>query len=174
MTNDQLDLIFQRRSIRNYTDQPVSEALVQKLLEAAMAAPSAGNRKPWHFITVTKRAKLGALADSHPHAKMLYEASLCIVVCGTPTDSFEGPGQAYWVQDCAAATENILLAATALGLGAVWLGVHPLEDRKQAVRELLSIPKDSVPLCLISVGHPAETKEPRTQYDAGRVHSECW
>ena len=174
MTNEKLDLIFQRRSIRRYTDQPVGEGQIQKLLEAAMAAPSAGNRKPWHFVTITGRSRLDALADAHPHGKMLHEAPLCIAVCGAPADSFKGPGQAYWVQDCAAATENILLAATALGLGSVWLGVHPLQEREQAVRDLLSIPKDIVPLCLISIGHPAEAKEPRTQYDAGRVHSERW
>ncbi|MGQ9632092.1 MAG: nitroreductase family protein [bacterium] len=166
--------ILARRSIRKYTDKPVSDEQIETLLKAAMAAPSAGNRKPWHFIVVTERAKLNELADKHPHGKMLYEAPLCIVVCGDPSLSFEGEGQAYWIQDCSAATENILLAATGLGLGSVWLGVHPRKEREKFVRETLSIPPNIVPLCLISIGHPAEEKEPRTQYDPQRVHYQKW
>ncbi len=161
--------IFARRSIRKYTDEPVSEADTKTLLEAAMAAPSASNRKPWAFIVVTKRETLDALAEAHPHGKMLFEATLCIAVCGDLTEM-----ERYWVQDCSAATENLLLAATALDLGAVWLGVYPREERIAAVREVLSIPEHITPLNLISIGHPAEEKEARTQYDESRVHYEQW
>ena len=161
--------ILARRSIRKYTDNPVSEADTKTLLEAAMAAPSASNRKPWAFIVVTKRETLDALAEAHPHGKMLFEATLCIAVCGDLTEM-----ERYWVQDCSAATENLLLAATALDLGAVWLGVYPREERVTAVQEVLSIPEHITPLNLISIGHPAEEKEARTQYDESCVHYERW
>ncbi|MDY7041069.1 MAG: nitroreductase family protein [Chloroflexota bacterium] len=164
-----LDNIFARRSIRRYADELVSEENVRTLLEAAMAAPSASDRRPWHFIVVRQRATLDALAERHPYAKMLFEAPLCIVPCADPAIS-----DAWWVQDCSAATENLLLAATALGLGTVWVGVHPRAERVQVVREVLGIPEPIVPLCLIPIGHPAEHKQPRTRYDAARVHQEEW
>jgi len=163
-----LDTIFARRSIRQYTSEPVSKEQIKKLLEAAMAAPSAGNRKPWHFVVVTDRAKLDALTR-HPRGKMLAQATLAIVVCADAKLS-----EMFWVQDCSAATENILLAATALGLGSVWLGVHPNPEREAAVREVLGVPAGIAVLNVISIGHPAEKKEPRTQYDESRVHVNGW
>ena len=169
MTKELIDTIFARRSIRKYTAQPVSEQDMQTLLEAGMAAPSASNRKPWQFIVVKERATLDALAESHPHGKMLFDAPLSISVCGDLTEM-----ERYWVQDCSAATENLLLAATALGLGAVWLGVYPRDDRVEAVRRILHLPDHIMPLNLIAVGHPAEEKQPRTQYDETRVHDESW
>ncbi|MCK4482191.1 nitroreductase family protein [Candidatus Bathyarchaeota archaeon] len=160
--------IFARRSIRKYTTELVSEKDVKTMLEAAMAAPSASNRKPWHFIVVTDRQILDNLARVHPYGKMLLEAPLCIAVCGDKNLSSR-----YWVQDCSAATENLLLATTALGLGAVWLGVHPRE-RVNPIRKVLNIPENIIPLNLISIGHQAEEKEPRTQYDELRVHRQKW
>jgi nitroreductase len=169
MREEVIRTIFSRRSIRKYTNEPVSEKHVKTILEAAMAAPSASNRRPWHFIVVTDRQKLDALAENHPYGKMLFKAPLCIAVCGD-----RSLAERYWAQDCSAATENLLLAVTALGLGAVWLGVYPRDDRVKAVRELLNIPDNFVPLNLISIGHPAEEKEPRTQYDESRVHRKAW
>ena len=169
MSQKLIDAIFARRSIRKYTGEPVSEADVASLLQAAMAAPSASNRQPWHFVVVTERDTLDRLGDVHPYAKMLFEAPLCIAVCGDTRVS-----ESYWVQDCSAATENLLLAASALGLGAVWLGVYPREDRVAAVRQTLGFPDPILPLNLISIGHPAETKEARTQYNAERVHRGSW
>ena len=169
MSKEDLQLIFARRSIRKYTSKPVSADDVQTLLEAAMAAPSASNRQPWHFVVVTERATLDRLADAHPYGKMLYQAPLCISVCG---DTRLAPE--YWVQDCSAATENLLLAAAGLRLGAVWLGVYPDDGRVAAVRRVLSIPEPVTPLNLISIGHPAEHKDPRTQFEATRVHREHW
>lgn len=169
LTKELIDTILSRRSIRKYSAKPASEKDVRSLLEAAMAAPSASNRKPWHFVVITERKKLDELADKHPYGKMLFEAPLCIAVCGDPEIS-----KRYWVQDCSAATENLLLAAVALGLGAVWLGVHPSEEREAEVRRALGLPEAIVPLNLISIGHPAEKKEPRTQYDEARVHRELW
>ena len=169
MSRELVETILARRSIRKYTAEPVHETDIRTLLEAAMAAPSASNRKPWYFVVVTDRQTLDRLAKVHPHGKMLFEATLCVAVCGGPIDS-----ERFWVQDCSAATENLLLAATALGLGAVWLGVYPREDRVDAVRQVLGIPETIAPLNLISIGHPAEEKVPRTQYDEVRVHRGRW
>ncbi len=163
-----LDVIFARRSIRKYTDEPVSEQDITALLEAGMAAPSGSNRKPWHFVVVTDKKVLKALADAHPYGKMLAGAALAIAVCGDPSISD------WWVQDCTAATENILIAVAALGLGGVWLGCHGRPEREQAVRKVLGIPAEIGVLSLLSIGHPAEEKEARTQYDLARVHRNGW
>ncbi|MDI7278042.1 MAG: nitroreductase family protein [Anaerolineae bacterium] len=167
MSDAALQTILARRSIRQYTAQPIAPQEIRRLLEAAMAAPSASNRQPWHFVVVTERSTLDRLAEAHPYGKMLFNATLCIAVCGDPQNE-------YWVQDCSAATQNILLAATGMGLGSVWLGVHPRPERERAVREILGIPQQQAPLCLISLGYPAEHKEPRTQYDEAKVHYERW
>ena len=169
MAKELIKTIFARRSIRKYTTKPVSKKDIKVMLEAAMAAPSASNRQPWHFIVVTDRQTLDRLARAHPYGKMLFEAPLCITVCGDKTVS-----PRYWVQDCSAASENLLLAAAALGLGAVWLGVHPRKSRVDSIKKVLKIPETIVPLNLISIGHPAEEKEPRTQYDEPQVHHEHW
>ena len=169
MTEAFVDTIFARRSIRKYTSEPISDERVQTLLEAAMAAPSASNRKPWQFVVVTERERLDALADAHTPVNMLFEAPLGIAVCGDLTEM-----ERYWVQDCSAATENLLLAVTALGLGAVWLGVHPREERVSAVRRILDLPEHITPLNVVAIGHSAEEKPPRTQFDEARVHWETW
>ena len=168
--DERLMFIFRRRSIRSFNrDKPVKEEDIKALLEAAMAAPSARNLKPWHFIIITGREMLDRLAVVHPYAEMLREATLCIAVCADPDVS-----EKYWVQDCSAATENILIAAANIGLGAVWLGCHPREERKRAIKPLLGIPEHIELLSLIAIGHPAEEKEARTQYDEKRIHKEHW
>lgn len=169
MVDESTKIIFSRRSIRAYTSDPVSENHVKTLLEAAMAAPSAANLRPWHFIIVTNRHTLNDLAAVHPYGKMLLDAPLCIAVCGDQAVS-----RTHWVQDCSAATENLLLAATALGLGAVWLGVYPSEELENTIKKMFNIPENIMALNLISIGHPAEMKEPRTQYDELRVHNQLW
>lgn len=169
MTRELIQTIFARRSIRKYTSDPVSENDIKTMLEAAMAAPSASNRKPWHFVVVVDRKTLDNLARAHPYGKMLFDAPLCIAVCGDT-----GISDPHWVLDCSAATENILLTAVALDLGAVWLGVYPRDGRVCAVRKVLDIPENVIPLNLISIGHPAEVKEPRTQFDDLRVHHNRW
>ena len=169
MTKELINIIFARRSIREYTNEIVNQKDIKVMLEVAMAAPSASNLKPWHFIVITDRQILDSLATAHPYGKMLLRASLCIAVCGDTTISAQ-----FWVQDCSAAIENLLLAATALGLGAVWLGVYPRKERVNAIRNVLKIPETVIPLNLVSIGHPAEEKESRTQYDEQRVHHEQW
>jgi nitroreductase len=166
--DDRHRIIFSRRSIRRYTAQPVTEEEITGLLHVAMAAPSGSNRKPWHFVVVTDRATLQELSDAHPYGKMLAHAPVAIAVCGDPATS------KWWVQDCSAATENILIGVAALELGGVWLGCHGAPDRELAVRRILAVPDPFRVLSLISIGHPAEVKEPRTQYDPARVHTDRW
>ena len=166
-----LDAILARRSIRKYTSEPVADEDIKKLMEAAMAAPTGGNRKPWHFIIIKDRETLDRLAGGHPYGKMLTEAPLCVAVCGDP--SLTPLPRNFIPQDCSAATMNILHAAVALGLGAVWIGLA-LDEHYDLTRDLLGIPGDIVPTNLIAIGHPAEHKEPRTQYDETRVHHEKW
>jgi nitroreductase len=163
-----LEIIFSRRSIRRYTGKAVTEDEITSLLEAGMAAPSANNRQPWHFCVVTDKSTLKALADVHPYGKMLAGAALAIAVCGDPSLSD------WWVQDCSAATENILVAATGLGLGGVWLGCHGQPEREQAVRDTLGIPRTYGVLSLLSIGHPGEHRAARTQYDPARIHKNQW
>ena len=166
--DERLEIIYARRSIRRYSGEPVSEQDVTSLLEAGMAAPSANNRQPWHFVVVTDRDQLQALAATHPYGKMLAGAALAIAVCGDPSLSD------WWVQDCSAATENILIAAAGLGLGGVWLGCHGRPEREQAIRETLGIPGRLAVLSLLSIGHPGESREARTQYNPARVHKNTW
>jgi nitroreductase len=168
-SGESIQFIMSRRSIRQFTTQPITEGELQALLDAAMAAPSASDLRPWHFVVVTDRPTLSRLADGHPHAKMLKQAPLAVAVCGDPHIS-----DAYWVQDCSAAVENLLLAAVGLGLGSVWLGVHPRAERKSVVRKELGIPQAIEPLALVAIGHPKETKEPHTKFDPERVHSNHW
>ncbi len=165
-----IEAIMTRRSIRKYTDEEVTAEHVRKLLEAAMAAPSAHNRQPWHFIVVRSRETLNRIPEYHRYSRMLKEASLAVVVCGDN----EVQTTDFWTHDCSAATENMLIAANALGLGAVWLGVHPGEELVGKTRELLGIPGHVTPLCIVSVGHPAEEKPPGDRYDESKIHSEKW
>lgn len=164
-----VDIIFARRSIRRFTPEPVPEGALRTLLGAGMSAPSSRDRRPWEFVLVTERDRLDRLAEAHPHGKMLFEATAAIAVCGRLDLSPD-----YWVQDCSAATENILVAAAGLGLGSVWLGCHPNDERVAAVREILAIPASVGVLSLIALGRPAEEKEPRDRYDDARVHRENW
>jgi len=161
-----LDLIKKRRSLRLYTPEPLSDVDIRALLEAAMAAPSANNSQPWEFVVVTDQGLRQQLAETHNWSGMCASAAAVFVICGDPARSD------HWVQDCSAATENLLLAATALDLGAVWIGIYPRAEREAHVRRTLGIPENIGVLCLVPVGHPAETKPPRTQYDEARVHRE--
>ncbi len=166
-----MSAIFERRSIRKFTNQGVADEKIQKLLEAAMAAPSAGNQQPWHFLVLKERGTLTQITTIHPHAMMLREAPGAILICGDPTLEKH---QGYWIQDCAAATENLLLEAVELGLGAVWLGIYPREDRVQGIRQLLGIPPEVIPFSLIAFGYPNEKKEPPFRFKAERVHYDKW
>lgn len=136
-----------------------------------MAAPSAGNEQPWQFIVIRERAMLDKVPDVHPYASMMREAQAAVLVCG---DLSLGKHEGYWVQGCSAATQNLLLAVQAEGLGGVWLGVYPRKPRMKAIKELFGLPDHAVPFSLIAIGYPAEQKGPSDRYKPERIHNERW
>ena len=168
-----LDVIATRTSVRAYRDCPVGADTVELLLRAAMAAPSAVNRQPWAFVVVDDRELLRELSGALPFAKMAAHAPLAVVVCG---DLSRNPGASgdWWVMDASAASENLLLAAHALGLGAVWTGVYPRDERVEAVRRVLGLPADVVPLNLIPVGYPADNPAPKQKWNPANVRYNGW
>ena len=170
--NPTLDIIFRRRSIRKYTDRPVKPEKLDLLLQAGMAAPSAMNCKPWEFVLVTEAERLAQF-----RTRLLFgdrNAPAAIVVCGHPAISTNPTARLFWVQDCSAAAENILIAATGLGLGTVWIGVHPVAQFVKTVRQIVGLPRGVTPLCIVYVGYAVEQKPARTQYDPARVHKEIF
>ncbi|MCL4207216.1 MAG: nitroreductase family protein [Pirellulaceae bacterium] len=171
--NPRLHDLFSRRSVRQYQPREVPDQMVRDLLEAAMAAPSAVAKDPWAFVVVRDRNRLSQIAAGLPNGGMLRDAALGIVICGDLHRAHDGQ-LSYLLQDCSAAVENLLLAASALGLGACWLGVHPREDRVRHIRRLLNIPEPVIPVAAIAVGWPAESPAPRTRYREDAVHHETW
>lgn len=166
-----MEAIYTRRSIRKFTPQPVSGELVEGFIKAGMNAPSAVNQQPWQFVIIDDRTTLNEIMTVHPHSAMLAQATVAILVCG---DLSLETRQGYWVQDCAACTENILLEIADAGLGAVWLGVYPREERVEGIRRILGIPSQVVPFSLIPVGHPAEEKAPNDKFNPDRIHRNSW
>lgn len=164
-----LDNIATRTSIRDYEARPVEKEKVEKMLRAAMAAPTAMNKQPWHFVVVDQRSMLDSLAAANPNAKMLLKAPLAIVVCGDMDKVIEGGGRDFWIQDASAATENLLLAAHAMGLGAVWTGAYPAEDRCKAISAKLSLPDNLVPLNMVVIGYPAEHPQPKDKFNEENI-----
>ncbi|MCJ7694039.1 MAG: nitroreductase family protein [Anaerolineaceae bacterium] len=163
-----VDLIFQRRSIRKFLPDSIEDEKIEMILKAGMAAPSAMNMQPWEFIVITAKEKKSQIRNALPFAKM--EAPLIICVCGNSKNSRNLVFDRFWVQDCSAATENILLAVVGLGLGGVWCGVHPIGSYVKKISEILELPDHVKPLNVILIGYPAEKKEPRTQFKPERVH----
>ena len=159
-----LDNIATRTSVRDYEARPVEKEKIEKMLRAAMAAPTAMNKQPWHFVVVDQRNVLDALAGANPYAKMLKKAPLAIVVCGNTNKMIEGGGRDFWIQDASAATENLLLAAHAMGLGAVWTGAYPSEERCISISKVLSLSDNLIPLNMIVVGYPAEQPQPKQKF----------
>ena len=164
-----MDLMYARRTIREFTDESVTDEQVEAMLKAAMAAPSAQELQPWRFVVVRRRQTLDRLAKVHKYAHMLAKAPLAVVVCGDAKVS-----EKHWVEDTCVATQNLLLAATALGLGGVWVSLYPKKKHQKYVRELLDIPEHLGVLCALALGNPAEKKPARTKYDASYVHWEEW
>jgi nitroreductase len=166
-----MDAIYKRRSIRRFTDQEVKKDQIEEVLKAGMNAPSAGNEQPWQFLVIDDRKLLDKIPEFHPHSKMLYEAPLAIVVCG---DMSQVKYQAYWSQDCSAATQNILLAIADLDLGGVWLGVYPREERVKKLQQLFGMPESIIPFSIIAMGHPAEQKPLKNIFDNQRIRYNYW
>ena len=163
-----LDNILARTSIRSYQDRPVEQDKIEKLLRAGMAAPSAVDKRPWHFIVVTDKQVLNGLAQANPNAGMAARAPLAIVVCGDKTKALTHVPD-YWVQDASAATQNILLAAQGMGLGAVWTGTYPVTDRVEKVAAALNLPEHIVPFCTIVIGYPEKYQAPKDKWDEGNI-----
>ena len=166
--NPVIENILTRRSVRSYTDQDVEPEKLEAILEAGMAAPSGKNGQPWDFVVLTRREILDEMAERLPYAKMLREARVAIAVCADRTKS------PYWYVDCSAAAENILLAAHALGLGAVWTATYPYRDRMDVVKELCGLPGSYDSLCVIPMGYPAREARPKDNFDAGKIHHEVY
>ena len=166
-----IEAIKTRRSIRQFQDQPVSADHIKTIIEAAMLAPSAGNQQPWHFIIISDRAKLNAIPSFHPHSRMVLQAPVAILICGDPTGK---PWPDFWVQDCSAAAQNALLTARDLGLGTVWAGIYPVEDRMAGFRNLLAIPEHIFPFALIPVGWPTGPFQSFDRFKPELIHQENW
>lgn len=167
--NASIENIMTRSSVRTYTAELVDSADVITLLKAGMAAPTAMNRQPWVFVVITDAARRAAMAAELPYCKMAATAPLLIAVCGDKAKFIEDAPE-YWVQDCSAATENILLAAHALGLGAVWTGVYPVQDRVEMVSKALGLPEGIIPLNIICIGHPDSDNPAKDKWDPAKVH----
>lgn len=166
-----MDTIRTRRSIRDYLTKSIEEQKVEMMLAAGMQAPSAGNQQAWQFVVIDDRQLLDKIAVIHPYATMCRQAPLAIMVCG---DLRLEKHRDYWVQDCSAATQNMLLTACDLGLGAVWAGIYPRQDRVEAMKTLLKLPEQVIPLSLVVVGYPARPVEPINRFRADRVHRNGW
>ncbi|MBU0455624.1 MAG: nitroreductase family protein [Pseudomonadota bacterium] len=166
-----LEAISTRHSVRQFTEQAVEPEKIEQILQAAMNAPSAGNEQPWHFVVVTDRNILDSLVEIHPYARMCLTATVAIIPClETELEKHE----VFGVQDLSAATENMLLATHALGLGAVWVGVYPKEDRMSPIQALLNLPKNIQPFCIVPIGYAASEQKVIDRYNKDRVHHEHW
>ena len=174
MDNAIIQAIMTRTSIRAFLDKPVSDDTIEILLKAAMAAPSAKNSQPWAFVVIKDRGILESLGASLPNAKMTATAPAAVAICGVLDKALPGEAREYWIQDAAAATENFLLAAHALGLGAVWTGVHPISERIKILKDTLKLPENVEPFCLIPFGWPAAPAAIKDKWDPSIVHQDKW
>ena len=174
MENQAITNIMTRVSVREFTGEKISEAQLDTLLRAAMSAPSAINKQPWAFIVVTDEAKIAALGEALPYSRCSNKPAVAIIPCGDLSKAIPGEMSAFWVNDVSAATENLLLAAHAMGLGAVWTGLHPDMNRAKMVQEMLGLPEHIIPLCVVPVGVPAEQPEVKDKFKAENIHYNQW
>ena len=174
MENQAINNIMTRVSVREFTGEKISEAQIDTLLRAAMAAPSAINKQPWAFIVVTDEALIAKLGEALPYSRCSNHPAVAIIPCGDLSKAIEGEMGAFWINDVSAATENLLLAAHAMGLGAVWTGLHPDMNRARLVQEMLGLPEHIIPLCVVPVGVPAEQPEIKDKYKPENIHYNGW
>ncbi len=168
---DAIEAIRTRRSVRNYNDKSISEDIIKKLIKAAISSPSAGNQQPWHFIIIDDKSIIDKVPKFHKNANFITQANKAILVCSDlDLEKFKG----YWMLDCSAATQNILIAARAYGLGSCWLGIYPRKDRIEKLRDILDIPNSIVPFCLIALGYSDEEQKKIERFDNRRVHYNKW
>ena len=166
--------IMTRSSVRSYSDKEVGREQMDTLLRAAMAAPTAGNKQPWRFVVINERAILDSIADNFGSMTMAKQASTAVVMCGDVTSTFDGEGQGYWIQDVSAASENLLLAAHAMGLGAVWCGIYPMSERVSHFSEMLHLPENIIPMACICIGYPAGETTPKDKWKPEYIHYDTW
>lgn len=174
ITNDTLKTIFNRKSVRSFKNEIVSKDQLGMLVTAAMAAPTAVDKRPWEFMIITDKKILQELSEALPYAKMAAQAGAAVIVLGDTEKQFGGTTANFWIMDCSAASENLLLAAESMGLGAVWTAIYPDEGRISKVREVLKIPDRYLPLNLIPVGIPTGKDQPKDKYNADQIHWEKW
>jgi nitroreductase len=166
-----MDTILKRHSVRSYSSEPIDDATIEKIVHAGMAAPSAMGSKPWHFIVISDRDKMNAIVRIHPYAQMLPQAQRAILVCGDISAEILPD---FFQQNCAAATENVLIAAASFGLGSVWVGLYPNENYRRDFKKLFSLPDGIEPFALVPLGFPNHALEPSNRFDASRVHANGW
>lgn len=172
--NPAYENIMTRTSVRAYTDRDISAEQMDTLLRAAMAAPTAGNKQPWRFVVIRDRKTLDFIGDNFNSMTMMKQAPVGVVVCGNENATFDGDGREYWVQDASAATENLLLAAHSIGLGAVWCGVYPIPERVKQFSELLALPDSILPLNCIAIGYPSAAPTPKDKWHPEYIHTDKW
>jgi nitroreductase len=166
-----MDAILKRHSVRSYSTEPIDDAVIEKIIHAGMSAPSAMGSKPWHFIVISDREKMNAVVNIHPYARMMLQAQRAILVCGdTGAETF----LEYFQQNCSAATENILIAATSLGVGSVWVGLYPGEKYRHDFKKLFNLPDGIEPFALVPLGFPDHAMQPSNRFDPSRVHANSW
>ncbi len=168
--SNSMEFILSRTSVRSYSSREVTRAQIDTLLRAAMAAPTAMNKQPWQFVVIDDRVLLDSISSRFPNISMASKAQVAVVVCGDMSKTIGGEGRDYWIQDCSAATENLLLAANAAGLGAVWCGIYPVSERVSALTAMLGLPDGIVPLCVVPVGYPEGVSAPKDKYDSSKIH----
>lgn len=174
LQNSTIEDIMTRTSIRSYSDKEVDKEKIDTLLRAAMAAPTAGNKQPWRFVVINDKKILSSIAEKFQYMTMAKEASVAVITCGDTTATFSGEGQDFWIQDVSAASENLLLAAHAMGLGAVWCGIYPQKERVDVFSEMLELPGNIIPLACICIGYPKGESSPKDKWKPEYIHYNSW
>lgn len=169
-----IDDIMTRTSVRAYSDRAVGEETIDTLLRAAMAAPTAGNKQPWRFVVVNDKTILQKISEDFNTMTMAKDAQLAVIMCGEPAATFPGEGEGYWIQDVSAATENLLLAAHAMGLGAVWCGIYPLSESVAQFSKMLNIPSGIIPMACVCIGYPAGETTPKDKWHPEYIRYDSW
>lgn len=172
--NSTVETIMTRTSVRTYSERPVSKETVDTLLRAAMAAPSAVNKQPWRIVVIDNRETLQYISENFSSMTMANTAQLAIVMCGDMSATLDGDAHDYWVEDVSAATENLLLAAHAVKLGAVWCGIYPKKDRVATFSKLLNLPGNIVPMACVCIGYPAGDQAPKDKWKPENIHYNSW
>ncbi len=167
-----IDCIMTRASVRSYTGEQINDSIVNKILRAGMAAPTAANQQPWYFVVINEQSLKDSITAAFEYTKMVENCSFAVVVCGDMDNLFKGdiPDGGFWVEDCSAASENMLLAAHALGVGGVWCGIYPLKDREQRLRSILNLPSNLTPLNVMAFGYPSQQVAPKDKWDPAKIH----